>query len=543
MSKIKVEFINAELLVIGAGGAGARAALEAAIAGVQVALVCRSPLGKGGLTATANGGYHAAVWPGDSPATHANDLTVAGRYLNDQNLVRILTEEAAQQARRLEELGARVDWSVPPKPAEPEMSYPRSLFIPGKEVLGTLGRHLRKQGNVTLLEDYLLVRLLTGESGVGGAVFFNQREGNIVACASKATILASGSLGEIYPLTAQEPMGVPTGSTGAGYVMAGLAGADLVDMEMIQFTIMPVAPPLIRGMRSLPWGPLLNGSGEEFIPPGVGPYSHEAARAVWHEIEAGRGPVYMDLRDKGPVAGERHPLAAMRNKQLRQMEATPYQCPVEIDVGVLFMMGGVHINERCETGVPGLYAAGEVSANVHGARRVSGNALPEIMVFGARAGRYAAQAVQRQKTAPRVLMEQVDEARSLLEEFRREKEGIAPQEIRQTLRATMGKQANVVRDGSGLTAALHEIEKLEDNLEQVRAGGPLQYNLNLVEAIDLWSMVQVAQIVCKAALAREESRGFHYRKDFPEEIQNPPEHTVVRRTGKTWVAGKKAVQT
>jgi len=163
MTGLHIERIQTDILIIGAGGAGARAAVEAALMDKQVTLVCRSPLGKGGLTPTGNGGYHAAVWPGDSPQVHAEDLIAMGCNLNDRNLVQALTENAEAQARTLEMLGAKVMWEVPPKPSEPQMRYPRSLFIPGKEILTTLRHNLKKQGNVLLLEDHLAVELLTSD--------------------------------------------------------------------------------------------------------------------------------------------------------------------------------------------------------------------------------------------------------------------------------------------------------------------------------------------------------------------------------------------
>ena len=395
------------MLIIGAGGAGARAAVEAAQMGKQVTLVCRSPLGRGGLTPTANGGYHAAVVPGDSPTIHAEELVSVGCGLNDRNLVRVLTEESLQEARFLEERGARVNWQVPSKPHDPEMRHARSLFIPGKEILSALRRHLGKQSNVQVLEDVLAIQLLTRDGEVVGAFLFDIRRGSVVVSESKTTLLATGSLGEVYPLTAQEPMGIPTGSTGSGYVLAGWAGAELVDMEMIQFTPVPVVPRIIQGMRFLPWSHVRNGEGREFLLPGVSEYSHETAQAVSRELREGRGPVTMDLRGQKAPVHSRHPLAAQRNERIEEFGATPYQRPIELGVGALFMMGGVHINERCETSVPGLYAAGEVSGNVHGARRVSGNAFPEMLVFGARAGRFAAQEAHKKRVVPEAPEDQI----------------------------------------------------------------------------------------------------------------------------------------
>ncbi|MDP2267710.1 MAG: FAD-binding protein, partial [Deltaproteobacteria bacterium] len=456
---MKVNIIKTDVLIIGAGGAGARAALEAAQTAGQVTLVCRSPLGRGGLTPTANGGYHAAVWPGDSPAIHAEDLITMGCNLNDRNLVAALSREALEQAQMLEKFGAAVNWDVPPKPQEPQMRYPRSLFVPGREVLAALNRQLKKCGNVLILADHLALQLLTVAGKVTGAVLLNIAAGSITVCLSKTTVMATGSLGEIYPRSAQEPMGLPTGSTGSGYVLAGLAGADLVDMEMIQFAAIPLEPTLIIGMRCLPWAPVKNAAGREFLPPEAGEYSHEAAQAVYREISAGRGPLTMDLRDRTPVAHFRHPLFGQRSRRLQEFGVTPFQRPVTVGVGALFMMGGIHINERCETSVPGLYAAGEVSGNVHGARRVSGNAFPEMIVFGARAGKYAALEAGKDKAAPEVPQPQIEEAREYLSSLvaglvqgpgEGRPGGTTPREVRQKTRQIMEKYGNLIRNGEGL---------------------------------------------------------------------------------------------
>lgn len=533
-----------DILIIGAGGAGARAAIEAARQGKQVVLTCRSPLGRGGLTPTARGGYHAAVLPGDSPAIHAEDLIAMGCCLNDRPLVYALTEEALPQARMLEQFGARINWEIPSKPHEPQMRHARSLFVPGKEVIAALRKEIQRHSAISLLEDYLAFRLLTRDGEVVGALLFNIAEGSVTVCESKATILATGSLGEIYPLTAQEPMGIPTGSTGSGYVLAGMAGADLVDMEMVQFAAVPTHPRLIQEMRFLPWAALRNGSGEEFLPPNLGEYSHEAAQAIFRELREGRGPVTLDLRGKNPPDRFRHPLVKQQSGFLRECGVTAHQRQVSIGVGALYMMGGVHINERCETSVPGLYAAGEVAASVHGARRVGGNAFPEMVVFGRRAGEYAAREAEKKKNIPEASNGQIQEGLECVSRIIAGNRGdIAPRELRERTRSLMGEHAHVIRNGQGLKTALAELEKMEKELPFVgiKAAAGLTYNLKLLEALDVNWLVTSARIVCQAALLREESRGFHCREDFPGESDAWLRHTSVRRVGEGWVGDSKPI--
>jgi succinate dehydrogenase/fumarate reductase flavoprotein subunit len=541
MASLAVEKYRADVLIIGAGGAGLRAAVEAAKAGVSVMIVSRAPVGRGGLTATANGGYHAAMWPGDSPAIHAEDMIDAGSSLNDRNLVQALTEESPARAKELESFGVAVDWNIPPKPAEPEMRFPRSLFIPGKEMLLVMGKMLAKQSNVKILEDYLLLRFLKNETGVTGAVFFDIRKGGLSVVSCKAVILASGSYGEIYPKAAQEPLGVRTGSTGIGQIAAAEAGADLADLEMTQFASVPVDPVTILGMRCLPWSPMTNDKGETFLPDGRGPYSFHVAQAIWKEYNEGRGPVWMDCQGQTPPSGGRHMVAVHRGKYLGEIGATPYRRKVQVGLGALFCMGGIHINERCETGVPGLYAAGEVSANAHGGRRISGSALPEIIVFGARAGQFAAEFCKKSRAVPDVPPGQVDEMKSLIEGLAGKKGGREPQQIRDSLKAVMGKYAYIERDKTGLAEGMDELDKLEKCLGDLSTGETLQYNLNLTAALDVRSLIKISKAVCLAALQREESRGFHYRADFPQENKTA-EHTVVRINDGVLSAGLKPVQ-
>ena len=533
---------DADVLIIGAGGAGARAAIEAARTGCRVTLVCRSPIGKGGLTPTANGGYHAAVVPGDSPASHAEDLVAMGCRLNDRPLVELLTREALPQARLLEEFGATVNWKTPLRPHEPQMRFPRQLFVPGKEVMTALRKQLRALSNVTLLEDHLAMELLTREGEVTGALIFDIRQGALLVCTSKATILASGSLGEIYSLTAQEPMGITTGSTGSGYVLAGWAGAELVDMEMVQFAVVPIRPALIREMRCLPWAPLLDAEGRDILPPGMGEYSHEAAQTIARALR--QGTVSMDLRDRVFPSHARHPLAAQRNKHLQDCEVTPYQRPVAIGMGALYMMGGIHINTRCQTSVPGLYAAGEVSGGVHGARRVAGNAFPEMIVFGAQAGSCAAAEAAKKDALPEPPRSQVQAGLDYVAGLvQRGKGDIDPREMRRKTREIMGQHAHLLRSGAGLRTALEELRKLEKDLGfiKVSAGQGLAYNFKLLEAFESRWLLPAARIVCQAALLREESRGFHFREDFPLEDEAWQKHTVVRYRQEAWIGDVKPV--
>jgi fumarate reductase (CoM/CoB) subunit A len=532
--RFNIDTNNSDVLVIGAGGAGARAALGAALAGATVTFVSRSPLGRGGLTPCGNGGYHAAMWPGDSPEIHAEDLISMGSYLNDPDLVYTMTSEAAMRAKELAAFGAKVNFNIPSKPAEPQMRFPRSLFCPGREILRTLNGKIRDMSNVTVLEDHLATRLLTSEGRVVGAVTLSLSDGTIRVCIAKTVVLAAGSFGELYPLNAQEPMGIPTGSTGTGYAMAAWAGAELVDMEEIQFAIAPARGPN-RGMRCLPWAKMVNSKGEEFLTPGEGPYSDIVARDIWREITEGRGPVTMDLRGQVRESRKADPITELRTKILDDMEVMPWQKPIEISIGPLYCMGGVKIDKDTRTSLPGLFAAGEVSGNVHGGRRVSGNAFPEMIVFGARAGEAASKEALAMSHAPKADQDQVDGEVEYLTTLvdGSKKWDIDHREIREQVRQIMYKDAHLFRNETDLTAGLQRIDEVKTMLPKLACSSGLVYNLDLVGCIDARAMVTVASAVFTAALARKESRGAHYRTDYPA-LSTEVNHTVLQSTGDGW---------
>jgi len=244
----------------------------------------------------------------------------------------------------------------------------------------------------------------------------------------------------------------------------------------------------------------------------------------------------MDLRGREASVRRRHPATQRRAALLKRFGVTPYQREVEVGLGALFMMGGVHINARCETVVAGLYAAGEVSANVHGAKRVPGNAFTEMIVFGARAGTFAAQAAGKMPTVPEAPQRQLARVRDDLKRLiRPANDGAASREIRRKVRAVMGEYAHMIRDAAGLQRALAELQGLEKELPLVKADmrSGLKYNQSLIDCIDLRANIACAQAVCRAALARGESRGFHFRSDFAEERPEWQQHTVIRWSAKS----------
>ena len=486
--------IKTDILVIGAGGAGARAAIEAATKDpkLNILILNQGPIGRSGLTSMANGGMQWVSHPDDSPRNLFEDIVRVGSYLNDQNLVEVVAEEGPQRAEELIRWGAKMltfggkgggRRSADAPGTGP--SYPRGHYIPGVTYMAALRNELERHPNVTVLEDVIATKLLTNANRIIGATVLSIRTGEYFIIESKATVLAAGGLGEIYPHSTNAPFGMHGHATGMGYAMAYHAAAELIDMEMVQFTGNQLWPPWLLGnpalLVSMCGGKYINGLGQEFMKL---PQPRDALqRLSYKEIKEGRGTerggVYIDLtvsplsskeieeQLKSSLAVE---IAKERWKLIKAMSVDspdPKSWKIEFTPGgAHFFMGGVRINERCETNIEGLYAAGEVSGGVHGANRMGGNALVEIIVFGARAGRYAAEYAKRAdwiepEEAP--IKEEHDRLCGFFKS-----EGVAPKTVMDKIATFMAEYVGVGRTGTDLMKALSEIESLRtDDLPQL----------------------------------------------------------------------------
>jgi fumarate reductase (CoM/CoB) subunit A len=559
--------IRTDVLVIGAGGAGARAAIEAAQnPQLRILILNQGPVGKSGLTAMANGGMQWVSHPEDSPRYIFEDIVRIGCFLNDQNLIEVLSEEAPARAQEL------IDWGAKPLAFEDRRgggpspdspgggpSYPRAHLIPGVSYMAALRNQLERLPNVTVIEDVLVTKLLRRNKRIIGATMLNIRTGECEAIEAKATVLAAGGLGELYPHSTNAPFGMHGHATGMGYAMAYHAGAELIDMEMVQFTGNQLWPPWLLGnpalLVTLCGGEYRNALGQEFIKL---PQPRDAIqRLAYKEIKEGRGTerggVYIDLT-VSPLSSQeieeqlKSSLAAQvakeRWKLIKAMSAdTPDPKTWKIEFtpgGAHFFMGGVRINERCETNLKGFYAAGEVSGGVHGANRMGGNALTEIIVFGARAGRYAAEYATENEWV------ESDES-SLKEESERlnrffKSRGTAPKILMDRIAALMLENAGVARTEAGLMKALSAIESMKaDNLQNLRAPQGRRFNLGWIEAIQVPCMLDVAEMIVRAALLRTESRGAHCREDFAETQSEWLKHTRILKIGEAMDVGSAPV--
>ncbi len=497
--------VKTEVLVIGGGGAGLRAAIEARNLGAEVLLVSKARAGYDNNTAISGSLLAAAAsWtePKDTPEAHFKDTLIAGRFLNDQRLVEVMVEGAEREVRRLQSFG--IDFR---KKRDSNFrvlhraghSYPRHIFGARRALGIELTKPLRQQAaklGVQLKERIQITRLLVRNGVMVGALGFNEAGGFFIFQA-KAVILATGGAGKIYLRTDNA-----TGSTGDGYALAYKAGAVLQDMEFVQFyptatgefgsRIWPYESFLPRG------GALRNSMGEDILEKGgirdaISMTRDVLSQVMMTEILEGRGIENALLAD----------LSALGRGTLEKIYVAPT---------AHHFMGGLRINDKCETSVPGLYAAGEVCGGIHGANRLAGNALTDIFVFGALAGKNAAQRASQVEVDSAI----PDEANAEIERLQSlcgsQGQG-AIKQLQRQLRETMWHQAGIIRDKNSLEQALRELHSLRPHTEAIQVNDPR----DLTSAIELSNMVLVAEMICQAALMREESRGAHLRTDYREE--------------------------
>jgi fumarate reductase (CoM/CoB) subunit A len=496
--------------------------------------------------------------PEDRPQFIFEDIIQTGCWLNDQNLIEALSTEAPARAQELIEWGAkplafedkRASGPPPEGPAKGK-SFPRAHLIPGVSYMKALRDELGRHPNITVFEDVLATKLISSGPRIAGALMLNLRSGELEVIEAKATVLGSGGLGEIYPHSTNAPFGMHGHATGMGYAMAYHAGAELIDMEMVQFTGNQLWPPWLLGnpalLVSMCGGEYRNALGQEFIKL---PQPRDAIqRQAYKEIREGRGTerggVYIDLtvsplssheleeQLKSSLAAE---VAKERWNLIKAMSSQtpdPKTWKVEFTPGgAHFFMGGVRINERCETNLEGLYAAGEVSGGVHGANRMGGNALTEIIVFGARAGRYAAEYASRNDWVDSEIFLLKDEEDRLAGFFKWS--GISPKSIMDKLAGLMMENVGVARTRAGLSRALASLESLrKEDLPNMRAPHGRRFNLGWVEAIQVPYMLDTAEMIIRSAMSRTESRGAHFREDYPETRSEWLRHTRVIKNDET----------
>jgi succinate dehydrogenase / fumarate reductase flavoprotein subunit len=558
MAKPAYETHEHDVIVIGAGGAGLRAAIEAAAQGVSVGLVCKSLLGKA-HTVMAEGGIAAAmgnVWPEDNWQVHFRDTMRGGKMLNNWRMAQLHAQEAPERVLELERWGALFDRTKEGLISQRDFGghrYARLAHVgdrTGLEMIRTLQYHGIHQG-IDVYMECNVQRLLKDGDRVAGAVGYWRKNGEMVVFKAKAVVLATGGIGRAWKVTSNS-----WEYSGDGQSLALWAGADLIDMEFVQFhpTGM-VWPPSVRGILVTEsvrgdGGTLKNSTGEQFmfnyIPeffkgetadsieeaerwysdkknnrrtPNLLPRD-EVARAINAEIKAGRGSphggVFLDIctRRSADYIRKRLPSMYHQFKELAGVDITKE--PMEVGPTQHYLMGGVRVDADTTQGtVPGLFAAGEVAGGMHGSNRLGGNSLSDLLVFGRRAGLHAALYAKNfggQLVVDSTAVESV--VREALEPFERAG-GENPYAIQADLQETMQNLVGLIRTESELREAIKRIEILKQRAAKVRVEGGRVYNSGWHTALDLRSLLTVAECSAVAALERTESRGGHTRDDHP----------------------------
>ena len=568
-----------DVLVIGAGGAGLRAAIEAAGKGVSVGLICKSLLGKA-HTVMAEGGIAAAlsnVDDRDNWKVHFTDTLRGGQYLNNWRMAELHAKEAPDRVRELEAWGALFDRTKDGRILQRNFGghkYPRLAHVgdrTGLEMIRTLQDHGIHQG-IQVHMECTVISLLQDEGKIAGAFCYERERGRFLLFKAKAIVLATGGIGRAFKITSNS-----WEYTGDGHALAYNAGAELMDMEFVQFhpTGM-IWPPSVRGILVTEGvrgegGILTNKEGTRFMfsdipdnyknqtadneeegwrytqgdknarrPPELLTRDH-VARCIVREIKEGRGSphngVFLDIAwiKKRISNAEEHikkklPQMYHQFKKLADIDITKEA--MEVGPTTHYMMGGIRVDPDTQMStVPGLFAAGECGAGLHGANRLGGNSLSDLLVFGKRAGDHAADFASK-STYGKINEQQVSSlASNALQPFERSK-GENPFHVQQDLQEMMQNLVGIVRKEEELLQAKEELNNLWRRANNVVVTGNREFNPGWHTALDLQNLLMVSQAVTLSALDRKESRGAHFREDYPQKSEKSGKFNIVIRKGK-----------
>ena len=525
------------MLIIGAGGAGSRAAIEGAKQGISVTILSKEPFGKA-HTGKAMGGLNVAIKSPATPQQHYQDTITGGAYLNNQVMVDIFTKEMPDRIYDLESYGMKFDrlpdgsfytW------AGGKHSVPLNLCSgdhTGKEIMRALSSEIRRLG-IAFYENNYVTKLFIKYSRVVGVLSFNFENKTFYCFNAKAVILASGGAGQLYQITSNEPS-----NTGEGYSLALDVGAELIDMEMIQFHPTGMAHPLkvrgslitekVRGHKGI----LYNSKKERFMkkyqPERLELAGRdEVARAIYTEIQEGRGSehggVWLDA-------------TMLTKKDIKKLIPDVYKKfqKIGVDISKEWMeitptmhhvMGGVRINEWGETNVKGLFSCGEVAGGVHGANRLGGNSLAELQVFGRRSALRAINYVKSTKNMKNIgvcIDAELQRIYKLFDNI----DGCSFKKIRKKLQQVMWDDVGIVRDKVGLKRAEKEVKRLMKISDSIKAD-----KNSLTSVLETQEMLKLALVVIKSALVRTESRGAHFRNDYSSTKKKWERNIVVFKKG------------
>lgn len=548
-----------DILVIGGGGAGLRAAIEAVQRGCTVTILDKGPVGRSGTTPMAMEAFQAVCHQEDSAEQHFRDTVIGGMDLGDENLIWLLVTEAKKRVIDL------INYGVHFKKKEdgsfdlmqhPGQTFPRTMFIQGGGygLLQGLLREARRHNCLRIINDILVTDIVVNKKGVpGGAIFLDLHDGQFKIIKCRAIILATGGYEELWAFN-----DASVTACGDGLFLAYKLGAKLIDLEMLQFypTIV-IYPPAVKGTLfqyelvinpDLLGGRILNGLGETFFS-GM-PLRDVLLRAIWQEIKQGRGTehggVYIDLTASSLGRGA---LTAALNKwqpnqfhYLKDMGIDLRDMRIEVAPHAHYTMGGVAIDESASTSIPGLFAAGEVAGNLHGANRVSGNALTETQVFGAIAGASAADFARQREMGEldkNLLSYMHNENYKIIRAVLNNKK-FKPRQMGRRLKDIMWKYCGIEREEVGLKKGLADVREMEEEIlwlnsfsSKSRKSPYGAYPLKVREALELKMMITLSQMILTSALFRKETRGHHLRVDFPL-AEERVKHTMVRKGQEPW---------
>ncbi|MCL5262840.1 MAG: fumarate reductase/succinate dehydrogenase flavoprotein subunit [Acidobacteria bacterium] len=568
-----------DVLVIGAGGAGLRAAIEAAATGLKVGVVCKSLLGKA-HTVMAEGGIAASlgnVDDRDNWRVHFSDTMRGGQYINNWRMAELHAKEAPECVRQLEEWGALFDRTKDGRILQRNFGghrYPRLAHVgdrTGLEMIRTLQDHGIHAGMEVHMECTVL-RLLLDSGRIAGACGYDREKGRFYLWQAKAVVLATGGIGRAFKVTSNS-----WEYTGDGHALAYRAGAELRDMEFVQFhptgMIWPISVRGIlvtEGVRG-EGGVLRNSEGRRFLfddipdlykdqtadnedegwrytqgdktarrPPELLTRDH-VARCINREVKAGRGSphggVFLDIswiKERMPKAEEhiKRKLPSMYHqfKQLADLDITKE--PMEVGPTTHYVMGGINVDGDSQMAtVPGLFAAGEVAAGLHGANRLGGNSLSDLLVFGRRAGRYAAEFAKANGATSIDEQQLQATATEALAPFERGASGENPYQIQYDLQEAMQELVGIVRTEDEMLQALETIAQFRQRTDRVGIVGNREYNNGWHTAVDVGNLMIVSEAVTRAALLRKESRGAQFREDFPNKDPEWGKYNIIIKRG------------
>ena len=555
-----------DVLIVGAGGAGLRAAIEAAASGVSVGLICKSLLGKA-HTVMAEGGMAAAMAHNDdrdSWRVHFADTMRGGQYVNNWRMAEIHAKEAPDRVRELEAWGAVFDRTKDGRINQRNFGghrYPRLAHVgdrTGLELIRALQDHTIYLG-VTVHMEHTVIDLVLDQGRAAGALAYDRQRGTFHVFKANAIILATGGVGRAFQVTSNSWEG-----TGDGHALAYRAGAELIDMEFVQFhpTGM-VWPPSVKGILVTEGvrgegGILKNNQGRRFMfddipdnykpqtasdpeegwrytqgdksarrPPELLTRDH-VARCINREVKAGRGSphggVYLDIawiKEKLSNAEEhiKRKLPSMYHqfKQLADLDITKE--PMEVGPTTHYIMGGIRVDADSQMStIPGLFAAGECASGINGANRLGGNSLSDLIVFGKRAGEYAAIWA---KEHPQPHVDEAELARiekSALAPFERGSSGENPYKVQEDLQTSMQSLVGIVRTESEMQEALQRLAGFNERAARVGVTGGREYHAGWHTSLDLRNLLTVSEAIALSAIERKESRGGHFREDYPDKV-------------------------